>query len=172
MNSLKTFFIALSSLLFVQSAFCESGSNIRIATVDVNRVLNESKEAKIKKVEFDSKTSDAKQKVETKKNNLKQLEDKIKASGASEDSKEVLNLREQVRDYSRYVKDTEDTLREQFMKINKVLTEKALGIIKKYADSKNYDLVLDKSGKERGPVLFGSESADITDKVIEIMNQS
>jgi Skp family chaperone for outer membrane proteins len=41
-----------------------------------------------------------------------------------------------------------------------------MGKIEAYAKSNNYDLVIDKSEKYRGPVLFGKSSADITDEIL------
>ena len=76
---------------------------IRIATVDVARIINEAPDAKAKKKELDAASEAAKSKIEA------------------------------------------------------------------YAKTNNYDLVIDKSEKYRGPVLFGKPSADITDQILEAM---
>jgi Skp family chaperone for outer membrane proteins len=44
-----------------------------------------------------------------------------------------------------------------------------LGKIETYAKSNNYDLVIDKSEKYRGPVLYGTSSADITDDIVKLI---
>jgi Skp family chaperone for outer membrane proteins len=58
-------------------------------------------------------------------------------------------------------------LEKKYMKINKELTDKVMGQIETYAKANKFDLVIVKSEKYRGPVLFGSPSADITDEVLK-----
>jgi Skp family chaperone for outer membrane proteins len=53
------------------------------------------------------------------------------------------------------------------MKVNKELTDKVLTRIEAYAKSNDYDLVFEKSERFRGPVLFGSDSVDITDQILK-----
>jgi Skp family chaperone for outer membrane proteins len=60
-------------------------------------------------------------------------------------------------------------LEKKYMKFNKELTDKVLGKIESFAKSNDYDLVLDKSEKYRGPVLFGTTSADITEDIIKLI---
>lgn len=145
-------------------------AEFKVATVDVNRVLNESPDAKEKKKELDAASLKAKAKVDEERKTLKATEDKLKQSGAASDSKEVEKFRQDAKDFARMVKDTDEDLRKQFMKINKELTERALGAIRKYAEQNKIDLVLDKGETSRGPVLFGQASADITSDVIKLAN--
>ncbi len=56
------------------------------------------------------------------------------------------------------------------MKFNKSLAEKTVKIVSAHAQKHSIDLVLDKSEKGRGPVLFGDSTFDITDAIIEEMN--
>lgn len=149
------------------SAFAE----IKIATVDVARVLNESSEAKTKRTELDSLKNTAKQKVQAREESLKATEQKLKSSGASEDSKEVAAFRSQARDFSRFVKDTEEDLKQQYVKAEKILTDKALNIIKQYAKDNSIDLVLAKSARERSAVLYGTNTVDITDQILKRVNE-
>jgi Skp family chaperone for outer membrane proteins len=156
----------LSTLILSSSAFAE----FKVATVDVNRVLNETKDAKVKKKELDEVSLKAKAKIEEKRKGLKATEDKLKAGSISPDSKEADKFRNDAREFARFVKDTDEDLKKHFLKTNKELTDRALDIIKKYATSHSIDLVLDKGEKGRGPVLFGAVSADITEDVIKTLN--
>lgn len=167
-NLLATLSIA-SITLAIQVEYVHA--DYTIATVSVNRVLNESKEAKVKKKEIDDLTAKAKKKVEDKKKSLQTLEKKIKDGEVAEDSAEAQTFRNEARDFARFVKDTESDIRSEFLKSNKTLTEKAVNLIAQYAKANNIDLVLDKSDNARGPVLYGSNTADITDAVVQQMNQ-
>jgi|LakMenEpi03Aug12_release.lakeMendotaPanAssembly.Ray.scaffolds.fasta_scaffold226919_1 Skp family chaperone for outer membrane proteins len=144
-------------------------SQTRIATVDVAKILNESPDAAAKKKDLDAISQEAKKKAEAKLKDLKALEAKLKEAKVSPDSKEAENFRTQAREYERFVKDTEEDIKKRFVKVNKEMTDKALAKIEAYAKSNKLDLVLDKSEKYRGPVLFGVEAADITDSVIETL---
>jgi Skp family chaperone for outer membrane proteins len=172
-KNIKKFQNFFKSLFLVYAILCSSVliAETKIATVDVSRVLNESKEAKTKRAELDALGMEAKRKVENKKKVLKDMETKLKESKVSEDSKEFENFKNQARDLSRYVKDTEEDLKEKFLKSNKALTEKTLGIIKEYAENNKIDLVLDKSQAQRGPVLYGIQGVDITDDIVAQVNK-
>jgi outer membrane protein len=160
--------LALSAgLLFTGAAVAD----YRIATVDVNRVLNESKEAKEKKKTLDDVTLKAKAKIESERKTLKTTEEKLKKDNIKPDSKEADKFRQDAREFARMVKDTDDDLKQRYLKINKDLTDAALAAIRSYAEGKKIDLVLDKGKDARGPVLFGDTSADITEDVIKSMNK-
>lgn len=148
-----------------------ANADFKMATVDVTRVLNESKEAKEKKKDLDERTLEAKKSLDQRGNALKALEKKVKDSSASGNAKESEQLRTEVRDFQRAVKDAEEDLKKDFLKFNKDLTEKALKLMVEYAKRNNLDLVLDKSERNKGPVLFGSAALDITEEIIAEMNR-
>ena len=139
----------------------------RIATVNVGRILNESPDALSKKKELDSFSQDAKKKADAKRKELQALETKLKDAKVSEDSKEAENFRNQAREYERFVKDAEEDIKQRYIKVNKDITEKAILRIEEYAKTNKVDLVLDKSEKFHGPVLFGAQTADITDEILK-----
>lgn len=144
-------------------------AEIRIATVDVARIINESSDAKSKKKELDAASEEAKKKLEARGKDLQALKTKLESQKVSPESKEAEGFREKARDFERMRADMKADLEKKYMKVNKELSEKVMGKIEAYAKSNNYDLVIDKSEKYRGPVLFGKASADITDEILEAM---
>ena len=167
MNCLR---LAIFSSIISAFAVFPAVADIKIATVDVGRILNESPDAVAKKKELDSLSQEAKKKADDKRKNLQALETKLKEKKVAEDSKEADGYRNEAREYARFVKDTEEDLKKRFLKVNKDITDKALAKISDYAKSNSIDLVLDKSDKFRGPVLFGLPSVDITDQVLKAIN--
>lgn len=163
---------ACSLALFIgfTAAVSQSAAEVRVATVDVNRVLNESKEAQGIRKHLDGLQDAAKKKLETRRDALKQLSEKLKADKISEDSKEAESFRKQAREFDTMVKDTQEDLQKEFMKSNKGLTDKTLEAVKKYAAGKSIDLVLDKGQATRGPVLYAGPTFDITDDIIKEIN--
>jgi outer membrane protein len=142
-------------------------SEVRIATVDVGRIINEAPDAQKRKKELDAASEDAKKKLEAKGKDLQALKTKLEEQKVSADSKEAESFRNQARDFERLRSDMKAELEKKYMKINKELTDKVMGQIETYAKANKFDLVIDKSEKYRGPVLFGSPSADITDEVLK-----
>ena len=164
---LRTSIIAIVSLfILAQTAQAE----FKIATVDINKIINETSDAKTKRKELDTLAAQAKKTVETKRDALKAVEAKIKGGQIKEDSKEAENFKNDARELARMVRDTEDDLRKKFMKTNQTLTEAALKVVNNYATQNKFDLVLDKSDGIRGPVIFGAPTFDITDDVIHQIN--
>jgi Skp family chaperone for outer membrane proteins len=163
----------VSVYFFIVTIFFASYSvaEFRIATVNVNRLLNESKEATAKKKELDELSAKAKKKVDEKKKELQAIEQKIKDGQVKEDSTEAQNFRNEARDFARFVKDTESDLRTEFLKSNRTLTEKAINMVAKYAADNSIDLVLDKSEAGRSPVIYGATTFDITDAIVKQVNQ-
>jgi len=152
-------------------ALCVASSpavaEVRIATVDVGRIINESPDAQKKKKELDAASEDAKKKLEAKGKNLQALKTKLESEKVSADSKEAESFRNQARDFERMRSDMKAELEKKYMKINKELTDRVIGQIETYAKANKFDLVLDKSEKYRGPILFGSSSADITEEILK-----
>jgi outer membrane protein len=143
----------------------------KIAVVDMARIMNESKEAQTKRAELDSVATDAKKKLDTKRDALKKMEEQLQAKKVSEDSPEVEKFRAQARDFARMVKDADEDIKTKYLKVNKALLDKAQTVIEKYAKEQKIDLILDRSEKVRGPIMFASKTQDITDEIAKLMNK-
>jgi Skp family chaperone for outer membrane proteins len=154
---------AIVAGIFVSSPV---SAEFKVATVDVGRVLNESKGSKEMRKKLDDLSLKTKKDIEGKRSALKATEEKLKAAKVAEDSREAEAFRDDARAFARFVKDAEDDMKREFLKVNKELTERALTAIKRYAEANKIDLVLDKSEQARGPVLFGDKGADITAAII------
>ncbi len=158
---------ALSLLIALVIATPIANAEIRIATVDVSKIVNDSPEAVSKKKDLDNYSAEIKKKLESKGKELAALKTKLEDTKVSADSKEAENFRNQVRDFERMRSDAKAELEKRYVKINKELTEKVYAQIEKFAKANNYDLIIDKSDKYRGPILFGAPSTDVTDQLLK-----
>jgi Skp family chaperone for outer membrane proteins len=147
-----------------------AAAEIRIATVDVGRILNESPDAARKKKELDALQQEAKKKADDKRKALQALESKLKEKKIAEDSKEADAFRNEAKEYTRFIRDSEEELKKRFMKVNREITDKTMGKIAAYAKANDIDIVLDKSEKYRTPVLFGNPAVDVTDQIIKSLD--
>jgi Skp family chaperone for outer membrane proteins len=155
------------ALFFASTCYAE----MTVVTIDVNRVMNQAEDSQKKIAALDKRSKAAKEKIESKRDSLKKTEAKLKAGKISSDSSEADKFRQEAKDFARWVKDTEEELKRDFLKSNKELTEKVLKVVSNYAREKDIDLVLEKSASARGPVLFGSASSDITEEIIKLINK-
>lgn len=165
---LRKLFVVLGLSLCVSSG---AVAEFRVATVDMNRVLNESKDAQGVRKKLEEMQSAAAKKLESKRDALKQFEEKLKAKAVTDDSKEAEIFRAQAREFERLVKDTREDMQKEFMRSNKGLSDKTLSVVQKYASSNKIDLVLDKSQAVRGPVLYAGTVFDITDDIVKALNE-
>ena len=168
--SLSTLLVAsftIASLLISVDALAE----YRVATVNINKVLNNSKEAQVKKKELDKLSKKAKEQIDKRREELEKMEARLKDSKASEDSDAVERFRDQAKDFQRFVKDQEEDLKMNFLKTNKELTEKTLELVREYARNKGFDLVLDKGASVGGTVIFTADDNDITEEIIAKINK-
>ena len=145
-------------------------ADYRVATVDLNRILNESKEAQEERKKIEGITTKKRKEIDTKKESLRELEKKLLEAKVEKESKEAENLRTQARDLARFVKDSEEEIKREYMKVTKSLMDEALEVIQAYADRQQISIVLEKSNGMRGPILYGTKGMDITDDIITQLN--
>lgn len=158
---------ALLTIVALLSCTPLAQAEVKIGTVDVSRIVNDSPEAVAKKKELDSFSEEMKKKIEAKGKELQALKTKLEGSKVSAESKEAESFRNQVRDFERMRGDAKADLEKRYMKVNKELTDKVYGQIEKFAKANSYDLIIDKSDRYRGPILFGDSSVDVTEQVIK-----
>ena len=147
-----------------------AAAQTKIATVDVNRVINELPEAKLRKKDLDDKASAARKKIEAQRAALMEQEKKLKEKKVSDTSPEAEKFRADARNYERLIRDSDEDLRKEFFKLNKQLAEKVYKVVAEYAKTHKIDLVLDKTDKGRSTVLYGEPGADITEAIIKQLN--
>jgi outer membrane protein len=158
--------LLLTSVALLSFAAAAS-AEVRIATVDVARIVNDSPEAVAKKKDLETYSNETKKKIEAKGKELQALKTKLEESKVAPDSKEADNFRNQVRDFDRMRGDAKADLEKRYLKVNKELTDKVYTQIERFAKANNYDLIIDKSEKYRGPILFGAPSTDVTDELLK-----
>ena len=74
-----------------------------------------------------------------------------------------------LKDYQRIATDFESELRQKDGEASSKILKDLEEIVKKVGDTEKYTLILEKS---QSAILFGSQSADITDKIMALYNES
>jgi outer membrane protein len=155
------------SVLIPMTAPSVAQAEVKLATVDVARIINLSPVAQKKKKELSKASDSVRERLEKKAESLKKAQKKLEAKKVSATSKEAESFRKQAKEFERLRDDLKADLEKKYVRINKEVSDSVLKAIEKFAKSKGYDIVIDKSEKYQGPVLYGTKSVDITDKIID-----
>lgn len=173
--SAKIIFSLLGCILLSTSTLVPvmvaQADEIKIATVDIDRLINESKFAAEKRKTLDAITKKKKAEVDAKRTALKTKEEALKKAKVSEDSKEADQFRSEARDLARLVKDSEDAIKNEYVKTTKELMKVVMAKVEGYAKANQIGLVLEKSDRRGGNVLYGQREMDITEPVLKLVNQ-
>lgn len=159
---------ALASSMF--SAPSVSAEELKIAVVDMAKVLNETTEAKTKKAEIEKVRNEKKKSLDEKRSNLEKMEAKLKEQKVSPQSKEADEFRARAADFAKIARAAEEDLRKQYAASTKGLVEKAQKVINTYASEQKLTMVLEKGVTSRGAVLYNAPTMDITAEVIKRLN--
>lgn len=154
-------------ITIVAVPFANSHADVKIATVDVAKIINESPVAQKMKKELGNASDSVREKLEEKAESLKKIQKKLEKQKVAANSKEAESFRKQAKEFERLRDDLKADLEKKYMQSNKEVSDSVLKAIEKYAKAKKYDLVIDKSEKYQGPILYGTKSVDITDEIID-----
>ena len=81
------------------------------------------------------------------------------------------NIDARTKSYNRDIEDAQAELEQEQQKIVNVLGQKMMQVVDKYAQSNGYSVVLDVSNQNT-PVLYASNSVDITKEVIDLYDKT
>lgn len=180
-------------LVFVASSFLavrETQAQLKIGTVDVNRVfksygktkdaeakINDAKNAATK--EFNERADAYKKAVEE----INQINGQLdaptlsataKAAKATERDEKIATVRNMQREITEFRQTREQQLQQEIQRMKEQIVQEITGVVLELVQAKKLDLVFDKSGASFNgfsPVLFSRESDDITDDVIAALRK-
>ena len=149
-------------------AFAEG---LKVAVIDVNKVLNDSEAGKDAKKKMEARYEDLKKRIDVKNGEAKKLKDDL-------DKQKILLGKEKLKEREEALKGKIDELRQITQEAEKEMqgrqgdmTREILKTIEtrldKYVADEKYDLVLEKSAG----VIHSNPSMDITGKVLELVNK-
>lgn len=167
---LKKVLVVLTAML-VASAVSSLAGELSIAIIDVNKVLNESKEGTDAKARMKTRYDELQERLTTKQGELQSMRDdlekqkiilgkeKIKEREDALD-KELVEFRKIVAESEKEMRDTESAYTQEILK-------KIKATVDKVSKEKGFNLVVDRSGG----VVYADEGLDITSEVLAILNK-
>ncbi|KAA1246530.1 OmpH family outer membrane protein [Aquimarina sp. RZ0] len=164
--------IALIALIASVGSFFYFQSSSELVYVDVNKLLEGYKRTKIVKTDFDEKAKTMKSNVDSLLSDW-QKELKTYEKERSSLSKKELELKQELlsnkqQQINNYQQAVQKQLQEEDKKVTQTVINDINDFVKEYGKKNGYKVIFGATGS--GTIMYGEETADLTDKVLEKLN--
>jgi outer membrane protein len=152
-----------------------SAAPTKVGVIQIQAALAATKEGQKAAAELETKMNPRKKELDGKQSEIKDLQDRLQRGGntLSDSAKEDLtrNIDLKTKSYNRQVEDAQAELEQEQQKLVNVLGQKMMAVIDKYAQQNGFAIVLDVSNQNT-PVLYASNTVDITKEVIDLYDKT
>ncbi len=152
-----------------------SAAPTKVGVIQIQAALAATKEGQKAAAELETKLGPRKKELESRQSEIKDLQDRLQRGGntLSDSAKEDLtrNIDTKTKSYNRQLEDAQAELEAEQQKLVNVLGQKMMAIIDKYAQQNGFAIVLDVSNQNT-PVLYASNTVDITKEVIDLYDKT
>jgi len=147
----------------------------KVAVIQIQAALAATKEGQKAAADLEVKLSPRKKDLDGKQAEIKDLQERLQRGGntLSDSAKEDLtrNIDTKTKSYNRELEDAQAELEQEQQKVVGVLGQKMMAVIDKYAQQNGFAIVLDVSSQNT-PVLYASNTVDITKEVIDLYDKT
>jgi len=147
----------------------------KVGVINIQGALISTKDGQKAAGELESKATPNRKELEGKQNEINSLKDQLQkgANTLSDTSKQSLyrEIDTKTKSLNRAVEDAEAEFNQDQQKVLQQLGQKMMVIIDKYARDNSYTLILDVSAQNT-PVLYASNTIDITKDIIELYDKN
>ena len=167
--------LAVGSGAAYAQAPAAAATGTKVGVIQIQSALAATKEGQKAAAEMETKFAPRKKELEGKQAELNDLKDKLQKGGLtlSDNAKDDLtrSIDAKTKSYNRDIEDAQAELEAEQQKIVNVLGQKMMQVVDKYAQTNGYSVVLDVSNQNT-PVLYASNSVDITKEVIDLYDKT
>ena len=144
----------------------------KLATVDLQRALNECESGKRAKEDFKAQVDKLQGDLQKQKTDIEKIKDEVEKKGMVLKEEERKNIerdyQKRLRDFQRTYKDSQAELQQRDNELTSEILRDLQEVIAEYGAKSGYTLILEASNT--GAVLYNARSIDITDPIIEAYN--
>jgi outer membrane protein len=152
-----------------------SAAPTKVGVIQIQAALAATKEGQKAAAELETKLGPRKKELESRQSEIKDLQDRLQRGGntLADSAKEDLtrNIDTKTKSYNRQLEDAQAELEAEQQKLVNVLGQKMMAVIDKYAQQNGFAIVLDVSNQNT-PVLYASNTVDITKEVIDLYDKT
>jgi len=171
----RTYVTALSALLLGFSTLAQAQSNGKVGVINIQSALVSTKDGQKAAGELEAKSMPKKKAIDGKQGEINNLKDQLQKgqNALSDTAKQELirNIDVKTKSLNRDMEDAQAELDAEQQKILQDLGGRMMAVIDKYAKDNGFTLILDVSSPQT-PVLFASNTIDITKDIIELYDKN
>ena len=165
---MKRFFLIFVCIGLLLASPLVSAAEVKLAYINVKRILNESKRGEKEGEVFKNKANALKRVIDKKQQEVQALKESIekKAAVLSEEARreKEREYQQKVKEYERLVKDSQDELRLVEKEMLDRLMASLQKVVEKFGKEGNYTVILEESASS---ILYAPKEIDITEQVIK-----
>jgi outer membrane protein len=147
----------------------------KVGVINILGALISTKDGQKAAAELESKATPKRKELEGKQNEINSLKDQLQkgANTLSDASKQSLyrEIDTKTKSLNRSVEDAEAEFNQDQQKVLQQLGQKMMVVIDKYARDNGYAMILDVSAQNT-PVLYASNTIDVTKEIIELYDKN
>jgi outer membrane protein len=147
----------------------------KVGVIQIQSAIVSTKDGQKAVAELDSKLAPKKKDLDKKAADIRDLQDKLAKGGnaMSQSAKDDLNrnIQQKTTSYNRDMEDAQAEADQEQRKLIDELGQKMMQVIDKYAQTNGYSVILDVSNPNT-PVLYASNTVDITKDIIDLYDKS
>jgi outer membrane protein len=167
-RQMKRLFLA-GGILMTLAMVSPARADLKIAYVDVQRALNECDSGKKAKGEFRAKIERLEERLSKQQQEVEALKGELEKKGMLMKEDERRNLQDEyerkAKDFERDYQDSKQELEKSDNEVTGGIVRDIARVIRSIGEKDNFTLVF-----EKGSILWGAQSIDITDEVIRTYN--
>ena len=167
--------LAISSLALIMMSGVPAMAQQKIGVVQVQSAIIGTKEGQKAASDLETKMSPKRKELEGKQGELRTLQESLQKGGSVMNEQARAELSRKIdaknKDYQRSLEDAQAEFQGEQDKLLNDLGAKLMAVINKYAKDNGYSLVIDVSNPQT-PVMYASESIDITKEVIDLYDKN
>jgi outer membrane protein len=173
--SLKKNFVVFPALVLGMAAMAHAQAPTKVAIIHVQNAILQTKDGQRAATELQGRFAPKKADLDKKQADIATLQDTLRKGSAtmSEDAKAKI-MRDIDANNKSLQRDTEDAQADLDAEQGKIMQElgnKVMAVLEKFATANGYSLVLDVSNPQT-PVLWASQTIDITSEIVKLYDQA
>jgi outer membrane protein len=175
--AVKTHMLAVPCLVLAAgvAALAQTAPPTKVGVIQIQSAMISTKDGQKAVADLDTKFAPRKKELEKKQGEIRDLQDKLQRGGnaMAEAAKNDLtrSIDQKSKSYQRDVEDAEAEYQELQRKLLDDLGQKMMQVIDKYAQTNGFSVILDVSNQNT-PVLYASNSVDITKEIIDLYDKA
>ncbi len=172
---MRTYAIGLSVLASAASTLSQAQTNNKVGVINIQSAISSTKDGQKAAGELEAKTQPKRKTIEGRQNDINALKDQLQKgqNALSETAKNQLirDIDVKTKSLNREIEDATAEADADSQKVLQELGGRMMAVIDKYAKDNGFTLLLDVSSPQT-PVLFASNTIDITKDIIDLYDKN